>query len=438
MSKTNPLIVTVERLTSGKGFAVRNLQGFSIPYTTDKDSPVKGLTYIPSWRLDKAAEGKFALQETYSAKGVEWREYKGEVNTVEASTITPSELKIPMAANLHATTTGSFLPSETQEITVTAPVVENTHEAITAFIKSSYKLKPPYLKMIELKWKYMIRSAMRGRNVMLIGASGSGKTLAATTLPKVLGRPWELFALGATQDPRSFLIGNTHLNKETGTFFDESLFVKMIQVPNAIIILDEFTRAEPEAHNILMSVLDVNQRYLRIEEAVGSPTIKVAEGVTFVSTANIGNEYTATKVMDKAVFERWIVIEMDLLNDKEEAELLGYLYPSMSKKSVEYIAALANTSRIEMGTENCKLSHPISTRMSVETAGLMFDGFNLAEACEAAIYPFYESEGGNESERTYIKMAVQKYVELSVQNGGEPAGAVEDLFPPAEVKKAPK
>ena len=107
MSKQNPLIVTVERL--GKDYAVKTLQGFSIPYTTDKDSPVKNLTYIPSWRLDKAADGNFALQETYTARGVEWREYKGEVTEL-ATAITPSEPAIPNGDTVELLQTQKTLP----------------------------------------------------------------------------------------------------------------------------------------------------------------------------------------------------------------------------------------------------------------------------------------------------------------------------------------
>ena len=45
----------------------------------------------------------------------------------------------------------------------------------------------------------------------------------------------------------------------------------------------------------------------------GQETINVAEGVTFVATANIGNEYTSTRVMDKALMDRFIIVEMDVL-----------------------------------------------------------------------------------------------------------------------------
>ena len=63
------------------------------------------------------------------------------------------------------------------------------------------------------------------------------------------------------------LIGNVHFDKAKGTYFSESLFVKAIQTPNAVILLDELSRAHPDAWNILMTVLDQGQRYLRLDEA---------------------------------------------------------------------------------------------------------------------------------------------------------------------------
>ena len=87
------------------------------------------------------------------------------------------------------------------------------------------------------------------------------------------------FNLGATQDPRSTLIGNTHFNKDSGTYFANSTFINAIQTENAVILLDELSRAHPEAWNILMTILDEKQRYLRIDESPDTPVIKVANGV---------------------------------------------------------------------------------------------------------------------------------------------------------------
>ena len=88
---------------------------------------------------------------------------------------------------------------------------DNTdHTAIKDFIhKGSVNLKPTELVMTELKWKYLIRSAVRAKNIMMTGPAGCGKTMAAKALVKALDRPDFYFNLGATQDPRATLIGNT-------------------------------------------------------------------------------------------------------------------------------------------------------------------------------------------------------------------------------------
>jgi len=289
-------------------------------------------------------------------------------------------------------------------------VIPDGHKEIIDFIGDSYKLKPKGLVMKELKWKYLIRSAVRGKNIMMTGQAGCGKTMAAKSLVNALDRPDFYFNLGATQDPRATLIGNVHFDKGKGTYFSESLFVTAIQTPNAVVLLDELTRAHPDAWNILMTVLDQGQRYLRLDEADGQATIKVADGVTFIATANIGNEYTATRQLDKALMDRFTVIEMDILNDEEELGLLKYMFPSVDKEALKNVADIANLTRIEANNENPRITSGISTRTSVEIAGLLFDGFSLLESADITIYPQYDATGGVDSERTFVKQIVQKFV----------------------------
>jgi nitric oxide reductase NorQ protein len=295
-------------------------------------------------------------------------------------------------------------------------------------VKESPKLKPDVLKVSDLKWKYLMRSAIRGKNIMMTGPSGCGKTMAAKSVVNALERPDFYFNLGATQDPRSTLIGNTHFNKEDGTFFSEALFVKAIQTPNAVILLDELSRAHPDAHNILMTVLDQGQRYLRLDEADGSPTIKVAKGVTFIATANIGNEYTATRVMDRALLDRFIIVEMDVLDKEEEQNLLEYLFPKLANKDIMAIADIVGGTRQELKSETPRISTHISTRNSVEMASLIYDGFTLPEAAEVCIYPQYDASGGIDSERTFVKQLVQKwsYDEDTLDDGNDDLFNVED------------
>jgi nitric oxide reductase NorQ protein len=298
---------------------------------------------------------------------------------------------------------------------------DNTdHTAIKDFIhKGSVNLKPTELVMTELKWKYLIRSAVRAKNIMMTGPAGCGKTMAAKALVKALDRPDFYFNLGATQDPRATLIGNTHFDKNKGTYFSESSFVKAIKTPNAVILMDELSRAHPDAWNILMTVLDGGQRYLRLDEAEGSPIVKVADGVTFIATANIGNEYTSTRVMDRAILDRFVTIEMDVLTDEQEFGLLKYMFPEVNDDDLRAISEISHHTRTQSMSDSGKVTSMVSTRASVEMAGLIYDGFNLFEAAEISIFPFFSQDGGVDSERTYIKQLVQKYVKD--ENG-------EDLF----------
>ena len=292
------------------------------------------------------------------------------------------------------------------------------HTAIKDFIhKGSVGLKPTELVMEELKWKYLIRSAVRAKNIMMTGPSGCGKTMAAKALVNALDRPDFYFNLGATQDPRATLIGNTHFDKNKGTYFSESSFVQAIKTPNAVILLDELSRAHPDAWNILMTVLDQGQRYLRLDEADGSPIVNVAEGVTFIATANIGNEYTSTRVMDRAILDRFVTIEMDVLDDVKEFGLLKFMFPEVVEDDLKAISEISHHTRTQSMSENGKLTAMVSTRASVEMAGLLYDGFTLGEAAEISIYPFFSQDGGVDSERTYIKQLVQKYQK---DENGEP------------------
>jgi len=374
---TNEVYKTIQ---VGKSFAMLNTQ----------DQTVTKLPGVSRARIKQAhTEGK-AIRGYVTGKGkttyrmVDLSEFKKVANTI--------------------TDSGSDSVAESFD----------SHESLKTFIhEKGIELKPEGLFMDPLKWKYLIRSAVRGKNIMMTGPTGCGKTLAAQSLVKSLNRPDFYFNLGATQDPRATLIGNTHYNKEKGTFFSESAFVKAISTPNAIILLDEISRAHPEAHNILMTVLDYGQRYLRLDEAEGSPIVKVANGVTFIATANIGNEYTATRVMDRALFDRFVTIEMSLLDKVAEYQLLKFKFADADEYALQSLAEIAHTTRELVKTDVNKISTIVSTRVNVEAAGLVYDGFSLLEAAEIAILPYFSNDGGLDSERTFMRQLVQKFVKTT-------------------------
>ena len=279
--------------------------------------------------------------------------------------------------------------------------------------------KPNDFIISDLKWKYLTRCIDKGKNLMFVGPAGTGKTQVVFKAARALQKHHMVyyFNLGSTQDVRSALIGNTYF--KDGTYFEESAFVSAIKTPGAIILLDELSRANPEAWNILMPVLDANIRQLRLDEDVNSPIVDVASGVSFIATANVGYEYSSTRTLDRALVDRFSVVEMDILNKEQEMRLIKLKRPNLSPIMNETICDISEKIKNEASKDDARISSTISTRLLLEIAEMVEDGFKLEETAELIVYPHYSDDGGTDSERIYIRQLVQKYIQQ---------GDKEDLF----------
>jgi len=287
------------------------------------------------------------------------------------------------------------------------PYTFSDDKEIIELIANAGKLKPSFLKMESESWKLLVRSALRGKNVLMLGDKGEGKTMACHALKNALGRPFFPFNFGNMQDAQTALIGKTHLDMKTGTYFNKSEFVKAITTPGAIILCDELSRISEDASNICFSVFDPNQRYLRLNESSTNEIIEVAEGVCFVATANIGFQYTGTHKLDAAMFDRWVKIEVDQLSKADRVAILERLFPDLTEYIVETIAEVADKIRQNYYSDDPKVTNTFSTRMCITLAELIYDGFTFMSAIEKTVYPEYSADGGNESERTVVKQIVQ-------------------------------
>jgi MoxR-like ATPase len=291
---------------------------------------------------------------------------------------------------------------------------------VDTILRDCISLKPKELIISDLKWKYLVRAIIRAKNIMIIGPSGCAKTMAARCVAAALKRPFEKFNIGSTQDARATLVGNTTYKRDVGTVFHKSAFVKAITTPNSIVLLDELTRGTHDAWNILMTITDPTQRYMRLDEDENSTEIKVADGVCFIATANIGNEYTATKVLDRATSRRFpMKLEMSPLTGEELKYLFSVLFQARTAEEIKLMDTLTGISDdliAQCHMDDAKISTIIAPANMVEMAELVMDGFNLEEIAEAAIYPEYPDEGGADSERAFVKSIMQKYFPKNVKS----------------------
>jgi len=103
--------------------------------------------------------------------------------------------------------------------------------------------------------------------------------------------------------------------------------------------------------------------------------------------------------------------------------------PTVEETELSNVAKISNLTRVEADAENPRISSGISTRTSVEIAGLLFDGFSLLESADITIYPQYDAGGGVDSERTFVKQIVQKFIS---------DGANDELFTEHDIDEADK
>ena len=267
--------------------------------------------------------------------------------------------------------------------------------------------KPSSIIISDSKWRILVRNVLNAKNTMMIGATGTGKTSIVYEIAHMLNRPFFKIPLGATQDPRSTLIGNKEFIEGKGTVFIESDFVKAIQTPNSIILLDEFTRINHEAENILFTVLD-HQRYLKIDEE-GGRIVKVAEGVTFVATANIGSAYTATRFIDRASRDRFITIEMPFLTVDEEFNHLKDKFPDVKDSDITSLTRIASIVRDDY-TKGGEVygGELMSTRLTEDVTHSLSDGLSLRECLEEFVLPLFENEGGEDTPYLSFKALIDQ------------------------------
>lgn len=316
---------------------------------------------------------------------------------------------------------GKFIENVNKEIIKNKIATMGNNDILVEIEKIANDI-PDDIIISRVKWSILTRNILRCENTMLIGPTGTGKTTIVYALAEKMGRKFFKFPLGASQDPKTMLIGTTEFIEGVGTKFIPSEFVEAIQTPNAVILLDEFTRINYEAENILFTVLD-HQRYLKIDEG-GGRTIKVADGVTFVATANIGSAYTATRVIDRASRDRFTTIELPFLTALEEFNHLQRLFPNVSEYDLNSLTRITAVIRDDFRKGGDVYGGElISSRHAINIMSAVADGLDLKDVLQETALPLFENDGGNETPYIRFKALIDSEITNARNNpkGSKPS-----------------
>lgn len=245
---------------------------------------------------------------------------------------------------------------------------------------------PEDLTIDQNKWAILNASLQDNQNIMLLGPKGTGKTETAQQLARANDAGYYAFNMGSAFKPKQLFIGQLHAkqndagNVETVLF--ESEFLKAFQAEElTFIFLDEITRTPAAAANYLMTITDLNQGYIYVEE-LGKRIYK-GKGVRFIAAGNVGSQYVDTRTQDTAFWDRFSKLRLDYLTPEDEVKLLIRKVPGLPAKAANNLVKIANKTR--EACENDQISNCLSFRQLITGAKLLNRGFTLEKVIDEVL-----------------------------------------------------
>lgn len=224
----------------------------------------------------------------------------------------------------------------------------------------------------------------RGRNVMLWGAPGTGKTEWTAQLAARTGRPFALISCDSATDGPT-LVGMT-VPSDTGVTWQDGQLTRAIQTPGCVICIDEPSLARPGALFVMQNVLA--NRVLYIGET--GARVKVAEGVVFVACDNTNGTgggarrgLTDTNRLNAAFLDRFGPrVKFDYMPADEERDII-VSYTGCTPELAALLISAATTTRAS--ADNQALTAGIGLRRLLSWAELLTDGVDAEEAFKVAV-----------------------------------------------------
>jgi MoxR-like ATPase len=225
----------------------------------------------------------------------------------------------------------------------------------------------------------------RGKNIMLFGPAGTGKTQFMAQLAAKTGRPYALISCDNGTEAAA-LKGMTVPDASGGVTWQDGQLTRAIKTPGCIICLDEPSVARAGALFVLQNVLE--DRKLFLDET--GERVTVAPSVIFSATDNTNGTgggsrkgYTDTNRLNHAFLDRLSVrVKFDYMSPDSEARVIVAKTGCTSELARLLVSAATVT---RAAANDATLSHGIGLRRLFAWAELLTDGIGAADAFEMAI-----------------------------------------------------